>query len=166
MLESTQARLERQIEILTERNRQLEDLLLPSGVRLPVEWMLSPKEARLFAHLTTREMVTKQNLMDAIYFDLHTDDEPTIKIIDVFICKVRKKLKPFGIEIETVWGQGYSLKNREHYQLGNQLGAVSARADLRAQLQIVADYVDRGDMDAASTSLAEVIHWFDEVVAA
>jgi two-component system cell cycle response regulator CtrA len=40
-------------------------------------------------------------------------DEPELKIIDVFICKLRKKLataaggKNF---IETVWGRGYVLR--------------------------------------------------------
>lgn len=36
-------------------------------------------------------------------------DEPEIKIIDVFVCKLRKKLKPLGVEIQTVWGSGYRL---------------------------------------------------------
>ena len=34
------------------------------------------------------------------------------KIIDVFICKLRRKLDEWGLEkakIETVWGQGYML---------------------------------------------------------
>jgi two-component system, cell cycle response regulator CtrA len=41
-------------------------------------------------------------------------DEPELKIIDVFICKLRKKLaaaaqgKNF---IETVWGRGYVLRD-------------------------------------------------------
>jgi two-component system cell cycle response regulator CtrA len=40
-------------------------------------------------------------------------DEPELKIIDVFICKLRKKLanasngKNF---VETVWGRGYVLR--------------------------------------------------------
>ncbi len=36
-------------------------------------------------------------------------DEREIKIVDVFVCKARKKLKPLGIEIETVWGRGYRI---------------------------------------------------------
>ena len=31
------------------------------------------------------------------------------KIIDVQICKMRRKLTPIGISIETVWGEGYRL---------------------------------------------------------
>ncbi len=38
-------------------------------------------------------------------------DEPEIKIVDVFVCKLRKKLTSAGFEtpIETVWGQGYVM---------------------------------------------------------
>jgi two-component system cell cycle response regulator CtrA len=40
-------------------------------------------------------------------------DEPELKIIDVFICKLRKKLAHATIGknyIETVWGRGYVLR--------------------------------------------------------
>jgi two-component system cell cycle response regulator CtrA len=40
-------------------------------------------------------------------------DEPEIKIIDVFICKLRKKLASASDGkdyIETVWGRGYVLR--------------------------------------------------------
>jgi len=40
-------------------------------------------------------------------------DEPEIKIIDVFICKLRKKLAIASNgrnHIETVWGRGYVLR--------------------------------------------------------
>ncbi len=43
-------------------------------------------------------------------------DEPELKIIDVFICKLRKKLAAAsgGVTyIETVWGRGYVLRNPE-----------------------------------------------------
>ncbi|KXV77773.1 response regulator transcription factor [Acetobacter cerevisiae] len=41
-------------------------------------------------------------------------DEPDIKIIDVFICKLRKKLQAAGASdhlISTVWGKGYILND-------------------------------------------------------
>ncbi len=41
-------------------------------------------------------------------------DEPELKIIDVFICKLRKKLAEAtgGTNyIETVWGRGYVLRD-------------------------------------------------------
>ena len=43
-------------------------------------------------------------------------DEPEIKIIDVFVCKLRKKLAAIsgGNEfVETVWGRGYVLRDQK-----------------------------------------------------
>ncbi|ABL72150.1 response regulator transcription factor [Paracoccus denitrificans] len=41
-------------------------------------------------------------------------DEPELKIIDVFVCKLRKKLAAAmngESHIETVWGRGYVLRD-------------------------------------------------------
>ena len=43
-------------------------------------------------------------------------DEPELKIIDVFVCKLRKKLAKAcedEIYIHTVWGRGYVLREPE-----------------------------------------------------
>ena len=43
-------------------------------------------------------------------------DEPEIKIIDVFVCKLRKKLAQAtggNHYIETIWGRGYVLCDPE-----------------------------------------------------
>ncbi len=53
--------------------------------------------------------VSKEQLLAGIY--LHEQDEAEIKIVDVVICKLRKKLKPLGVEIATVWGRGYRFVN-------------------------------------------------------
>jgi two-component system cell cycle response regulator CtrA len=48
--------------------------------------------------------------LNHLYGDL---DEPEVKIIDVFVCKLRKKLANAsgGLDyIETVWGRGYALR--------------------------------------------------------
>jgi two-component system cell cycle response regulator CtrA len=41
-------------------------------------------------------------------------DEPEMKIIDVFICKLRKKLTLAGADnlIGTVWGRGYMIREQ------------------------------------------------------
>jgi len=41
---------------------------------------------------------------------IDVDDETDVKIVDVVICNLRKRLKPFAIKIDTVWGCGYHLK--------------------------------------------------------
>src|SRR6185312_5744364 len=78
-------------------------------IELPLMLQLSGKEARIFGILLKRELVTKQQAMDALYGDQPEVDEAEIKIVEVFVCKMRKKLKLFDIAIETVWGRGYRL---------------------------------------------------------
>jgi two-component system cell cycle response regulator CtrA len=46
-------------------------------------------------------------------------DEPELKIIDVFMCKLRKKLAAVsgGADyIETVWGRGYMLREPQCFR--------------------------------------------------
>lgn len=53
-------------------------------------------------------VASKEDLLSWMY-QLHPEEEPEIKIIDVFICKARKKLEPIGVRIDTIWGKGYAL---------------------------------------------------------
>ena len=56
--------------------------------------------------------LTREMFMDHLY---DNTDKPRPKIIDVFICKLRKKLAPAAGDsqyIETVWGRGYALTSR------------------------------------------------------
>jgi DNA-binding response OmpR family regulator len=72
---------------------------------------LTRMEARLMRALAERpdRMVSKGALMDAMYFDRGQEAEP--KIVDVLVCKVRRKLRGrSGWSIETVWGQGYRAR--------------------------------------------------------
>jgi two-component system cell cycle response regulator CtrA len=58
----------------------------------------------------TVETLTKEMFLNHLYGGM---DEPELKIIDVFICKLRKKLsEATGGDnyIETVWGRGYVLR--------------------------------------------------------
>ena len=106
-------------EELRERIVQLEELL---GFRtlLPIEWRLTGKEAGLVGFLLTRPLASKADLMSALY-SLRPDEPPHEKIVDVFVCKVRKKLRPFGVEILTVWGQGYRIDKATRERLTAQL---------------------------------------------
>ncbi len=71
--------------------------------------VLTGIEMKVLAALADKwpRVLSKEQIMDAVY-DL-TDDEPMMKIVDVFICKLRKKLAPLGVSITTSWGQGYAL---------------------------------------------------------
>ncbi len=73
---------------------------------------LTGKEYQMLELLALRKgsTLTKEMFLNHLYGDL---DEPDSKIIDVFICKIRKKLinASGGRDyIETVWGRGYTLR--------------------------------------------------------
>lgn len=104
-----------EIEMLRERIRQLENALVPPSIIVPIEYRLTGSEARMFAHLASRDFATKDGLMLAMYSD-RPDEAPEPKIVDVFICRMRKKIARFGVEIETIWGKGFALKDRERFQ--------------------------------------------------
>lgn len=74
---------------------------------------LTGKEYAILELLSLRKgsTLTKEMFLNHLYGGI---DEPELKIIDVFICKLRKKLcDALGGEnyIETVWGRGYVLRN-------------------------------------------------------
>lgn len=55
-------------------------------------------------------VVLKNALFDLLYQLRPADDDvPQPKIIDVWVCKVRRKVHPLGLIITTSWGRGYSL---------------------------------------------------------
>jgi two-component system cell cycle response regulator CtrA len=74
---------------------------------------LTGKEYQMLELLSLRKgtTLTKEMFLNQVYGGM---DEPKLKIIDVFICKLRKKLsEATGREnhIETVWGRGYVLRD-------------------------------------------------------
>jgi two-component system cell cycle response regulator CtrA len=74
---------------------------------------LTGKEYGIFELLSMRKgtILTKEVFLNHLYGGR---DEPEMKIIDVFICKLRKKLvQATGGEhyIDTVWGRGYVLRD-------------------------------------------------------
>lgn len=76
---------------------------------------LTGKEYAMLELLSLRKSttLTKEMFLNHLYGGM---DEPELKIIDVFICKLRKKLMAICGEnyIETVWGRGYVLRDPEH----------------------------------------------------
>jgi two-component system cell cycle response regulator CtrA len=72
---------------------------------------LTAKEYQMFELLCLRKgnVVSKESFLDHLYGGM---DEPEMKIIDVFICKLRKKIEKAGAAsplIQTVWGRGYRV---------------------------------------------------------
>jgi len=86
---------------------------------------LTGKEYQMLELLSLRKgtTLTKEMFLNHLYGGM---DEPELKIIDVFICKLRKKLsEATGGDnyIETVWGRGYVLRDPEPAADANPIAA-------------------------------------------
>lgn len=111
------------LNALVRRSRGHETSVLTAG---PLSVNVTTKRAYVHGqplHLTRKEYemlellmlrrgvtITKDMFLTALYSGM---DEPELKIIDVFLCKIRRKLKDAGADgmIRTVWGRGYYIAN-------------------------------------------------------
>lgn len=89
---------------------------------------LTGKEYQMLELLSLRKgtTLTKEMFLNHLYGGM---DEPELKIIDVFICKLRKKLSnATGGDnyIETVWGRGYVLRDPQSDSMDDTRIAVGA----------------------------------------
>jgi two-component system cell cycle response regulator CtrA len=89
---------------------------------------LTGKEYQMLELLSLRKgtTLTKEMFLNHLYGGM---DEPELKIIDVFICKLRKKLSKAtdgDNYIETVWGRGYVLRDPEPQEMDDQRIAMGA----------------------------------------
>ncbi|MEL7256421.1 MAG: response regulator transcription factor [Pseudomonadota bacterium] len=89
---------------------------------------LTGKEYQMLELLSLRKgtTLTKEMFLNHLYGGM---DEPELKIIDVFICKLRKKLAEATDGenyIETVWGRGYVLRDPEPKEASQPRVAIGA----------------------------------------
>lgn len=94
--------LEAENDELRGRVRQLEEAI---GVAAepPLVFGLTKNELIMFGVMMNNRSPRKETFMTALFSD-RIDDAPEIKIVDVWICKMRKKLQRYGVEIKTCWG--------------------------------------------------------------
>jgi two-component system cell cycle response regulator CtrA len=101
-----------ELQRLRDRVEELEALL---GVdrsivgRIRDAFNIEPRHAQIVGMLLSRDFVTRDGLYTVLYGDLPEKDWPNDKILDAQICKLRPRLVPFGIEINTKWGEGWSM---------------------------------------------------------
>jgi two-component system cell cycle response regulator CtrA len=112
------------IQAIVRRSKGHSDSVIPTGkltVNLDTRTVevdsqplhLTGKEYGILELLSLRKgtTLTKEMFLNHLYGGM---DEPELKIIDVFVCKLRKKLSnATGGDnyIETVWGRGYVLRD-------------------------------------------------------
>lgn len=118
MISDTVAREMRQtIEEQAERIMQLEAALYGRGWEAPKEFGLSIQEERFLAALVAVPGLRCHDLLfDAV--NSNSRDEPK-RFVAVIACKVRTKLRPFGIRIEAAYGRGYALHEPDRQRLLN-----------------------------------------------
>ncbi len=112
---------------------------------------LTGKEYAILELLVLRKgmVLTKEAFLNHLYGGM---DEPEMKIIDVFVCKLRKKLAIAGADnlIGTVWGRGYTVRDQPTHshpsvvlgqtlptvlgETARVLASVSPASDIMAQL--------------------------------
>lgn len=101
-----------QNDYLKEENRQLKEMLHGSpDVIFPREWDLRVAETRLLRSLCAVKGIRPHEvLLRACAMSDFVDEN----LLKVQISRIRKKLKPHGIEIKTVYGVGYELSEAAH----------------------------------------------------
>lgn len=70
----------------------------------------------VFLNAKPNRLVTREFLLEALKAAPRAwifDYADTSKIVDVYACKIRKKLKPYGVTITTVWGKGFVLTDAD-----------------------------------------------------
>ena len=108
------AKLRERVDVLEEEVRQLRDAFEPA-VPMPEAWKLTKSEARLLSALarTRGGYLTRERILIALY---GLEPDVDIKIVDVFVCKLRRRLSCEGsaIEIRTFRGDGFGLTAEGH----------------------------------------------------
>ncbi len=91
-------------------------------VDLVHHFKITKLHAKVFGALLRHQEVTKKTLHRIIDDGIEPDEEGATqeKIVDVVICHLRKRLRPTGVAIRTIWGCGYFMEP-EHKKLALDL---------------------------------------------
>ena len=100
-------RLRARVDELEEANRQLTNALAPTLSLAPLG--LGASAARFAEPLLAASpaLVSRDRAMLALYG--FRNDAPEPKILDVYLCHIRRALEPIGARVATHWGRGWSI---------------------------------------------------------
>ncbi len=118
---------------------------------------LTSKEYAILELLSLRKgtPITKEMFLNHLYGGI---DEPELKIIDVFVCKLRKKLQDAAEGenyIETLWGRGYIMRDPETGKEQEASGAAKASAGKATVNKAAAAPAGKGTPKKKQALLAE-----------
>lgn len=115
---------EARLKVLQDENDQLRDRVaqLEEALGLAEDFSLllpdlTQSESTCLGVLLNNKAPRKLTFHLALYGNRPDGDEVDVKIVDVMLCKLRKKLKPLGVEIGTEWGEGYFINDANKAKL-------------------------------------------------
>jgi hypothetical protein len=103
----SRADLIEKIELLEARIKDLE-AALGAEFHAPACFGLTPVQERLLGALISRDRLSRDAAYAVIYND-YAKEPPAPKVLDTFMCHVRKKLAPADIVFTTHFGLGWSM---------------------------------------------------------
>jgi hypothetical protein len=107
------------------------------GLGLSRLFRLTRVETAYMLLMLRKNEVTREMLHNAGEECRGNPPDPTeIKIVDVFICKLRKKLRPLNIEITTIWGKGYYMPANHRKHILDLINLQSTGTVTRSQLMV------------------------------
>ena len=103
------AKLREQVEGLSARVAYFENMLENLGTNLPPAWRLTRTEARVTDVLlrASGRVVPYDAIIEAVW--LGRDPETVQRSLYVHACRIRRKLRPFGMNVLATWGVGFSI---------------------------------------------------------
>jgi len=106
-LEADNDRLRLRIAELEAQVSKLSDEMGVVAMTPVAAFKFTPSESNIFGRLAANGYASNADLLAVACGK--SGRKPQIKIVDVYICKIRKKIEPFDIVIETLHGRGYRI---------------------------------------------------------
>lgn len=110
-----------ELQRLRDRVEQLEDMLgigKDTTSQLCNALKLTRDQAKTVGLLLNRAVATREAIFFVQYGDKPECEHPhSEKVLDKHLCLIRKRLKARGIEISTIWGEGWHLTHDQKAKL-------------------------------------------------
>ena len=119
----------RSIEEVEEENRQLRELI---GATPEFEFVMQCQHvlgltnscAKLLSILLRGRVRSHEGIWMAYCGPSH--ERPTLRVISALIVPIRKALRPYGVEVKTVWGEGFVMTKEDRARVWEILGLEAA----------------------------------------
>ena len=99
-----------ELQALRDRVEELEAILGLAGVAGIEHLPLTRSQAAILGMLCRRDFCSRDSLFVALYGARTEVLQPEVRVIDVYICRIRRLLGERGIVIQNRWGVGWWLK--------------------------------------------------------